>query len=52
MKETTRIADQWRPGASSGDVQLHGAVQHHLWHAGQMSALKRAQGLPVTKPAG
>jgi len=39
-----------REGASSAYVQLHGAVQHNLWHAGQVSALKRAQGLPVLKP--
>jgi hypothetical protein len=39
-----------REGASSAYVQLHGAVQHNLWHAGEMAALKRAQGLPVLKP--
>lgn len=38
-----------REGASSGYVQLHGALQHNLWHAGQISALKRAQGLAVLK---
>jgi hypothetical protein len=39
-----------REGATSAYVQLHGAVQHNLWHAGEMAALKRAQGLPVLKP--
>ncbi len=39
-----------RRGASSGYFQLHGAAQHNLWHAGEMAALKRAQGLAVRKP--
>lgn len=39
-----------KEGASSAYTQLHGAVQHNLWHAGEMAALKRAQGLPVLKP--
>jgi hypothetical protein len=39
-----------KKGATSAYIQLHGAVQHNLWHAGEMAALKRAQGLPVLKP--
>lgn len=39
-----------KEGATSAYIQLHGAVQHNLWHAGQMAALKRALGLPVLKP--
>jgi hypothetical protein len=39
-----------REGATSAYTQLHGAVQHNLWHAGQMMALKRALGLPALKP--
>jgi hypothetical protein len=38
-----------REGWSSAYVHLHGAAQHNLWHAGQISALKRAQGLAVLK---
>jgi hypothetical protein len=36
-----------KPGASSAYTQLHGAVQHNLWHGGQIAALKRAMGLPA-----
>lgn len=36
-----------KKGATSAYVQLHGAVQHNLWHAGQIVALKRALGLPA-----
>lgn len=39
-----------KEGATSAYIQLHGAAQHNLWHAGEMAALKRAQGLPVLKP--
>lgn len=39
-----------KEGATSAYIQLHGAAQHNLWHAGEMAALKRAQGLPVVKP--
>jgi len=39
-----------RKGASSAYFQLHGAVQHNLWHAGQIAALKRAQGLAAVRP--
>ena len=36
-----------RPGASSGMsayITLHGLVQHHAYHAGQISLLKKAAG--------
>jgi len=46
----SKLDQPLREGASSAYVQLHGAVQHNLWHAGEMAALKRAQGLPVLKP--
>ncbi|MCC6348918.1 MAG: DinB family protein [Candidatus Eisenbacteria bacterium] len=46
----SRLDRPLKEGASSAYVQLHGAVQHNLWHAGEMAALKRAQGLPVLKP--
>lgn len=39
-----------KEGATSAYMQLHGAAQHNLWHAGEMAALKRAQRLPVVKP--
>ncbi|MBI5169991.1 MAG: DinB family protein [Candidatus Eisenbacteria bacterium] len=39
-----------KEGATSAYVQLHGAVQHNLWHGGQIVALKRALGLPAVKP--
>jgi hypothetical protein len=29
------------PGGSTGYVQFHGAVQHDLWHAGQIMILKK-----------
>lgn len=40
-----------KEGATSAYVQLHGAVQHNLWHAGQIVALKRALGLPAVRPS-
>lgn len=45
-----RLEKPLKEGASSAYIQLHGAAQHNLWHAGEMAALKRAQGLPVVKP--
>lgn len=45
-----RLERPLKEGASSAYTQLHGAAQHNLWHAGEMAALKRAQGLPVLKP--
>jgi uncharacterized damage-inducible protein DinB len=30
------------PGGSTGYVQFHGAVQHDLYHAGQIAVLKKA----------
>jgi uncharacterized damage-inducible protein DinB len=29
------------PGGNTGYVQFHGAVQHDLWHAGQIMVLKK-----------
>jgi hypothetical protein len=46
----TKLDQPLREGATSAYTQLHGAAQHNLWHAGEMAALKRAQGLPVVKP--
>lgn len=45
-----RLDQPLKEGATSAYTQLHGAAQHNLWHAGEMAALKRAQGLPVVKP--
>jgi len=45
-----KLEQPLREGATSAYTQLHGAAQHNLWHAGEMAALKRAQGLPVVKP--
>jgi hypothetical protein len=45
-----KLEQPLKKGATSAYTQLHGAVQHNLWHAGEMAALKRAQGLPVLKP--
>jgi hypothetical protein len=33
------------PGFSSRYVSLHGAVQHNLYHAGQIALLRRALGM-------
>ena len=45
-----KLEQPLKEGATSAYTQLHGAAQHNLWHAGEMAALKRAQGLPVLKP--
>ena len=38
-------------GFSTVYQTLHGVVQHNLYHAGQIAALKRALGRPAVEPA-
>ena len=38
----SRLAEPLVPGGNTGYVQLHGVVQHDLYHAGQIAVLKRA----------
>ena len=45
--ELPSVIEDVRPGASSGlsrYITLHGLVQHHAYHAGQISLLKKAAG--------
>lgn len=55
--EDARLDEPILPEMSSVYVTLHGAVQHTLYHAGQIALLKKALGLPtsytppVTPPA-
>ena len=39
-----------RKNMSARYQTLHGVVQHNLYHAGQIAAVKRAQGLPAIAP--
>jgi uncharacterized damage-inducible protein DinB len=39
-----RLDEPIVPGMSSVYVTLHGVVQHHLYHAGQIALLKKAAG--------
>jgi uncharacterized damage-inducible protein DinB len=41
---TARLDEPIMPGMSSVYVTLHGVVQHHLYHAGQIALLKKAAG--------
>ena len=36
-----RLGEPLVPGGNSGYVQFHGAVQHDLYHAGQIAVLKK-----------
>ena len=45
-----RLDEAILPKYSSRYHHLHGVVQHNLYHAGQIVALKRALGLPAIAP--
>jgi len=38
----SRLEEALVPGGNNGYVQLHGIVQHDLYHAGQIAVLKKA----------
>ena len=40
--DETRLDERPYPGASPRYVQIHGVIQHDLYHAGQMALLKKA----------
>ncbi len=40
--DETRLGQPLVPGGNSGYVQFHGAVQHDLYHAGQIAVLRKA----------
>ena len=40
--DPARLDQPLVPGGSTGYVQFHGAVQHDLYHAGQIAVLKKA----------
>lgn len=46
--EDTRLDEPILPNMSTRYVSLHGAVQHTLYHAGQIALVRRALGLKST----
>ena len=40
--DPARLDSPLGPGGHSAYLQFHGVVQHDLWHAGQIAALRKA----------
>lgn len=48
----SRLDEPLVPGGSTGYIQIHGVVQHDLYHAGQIVVLKKAKAVTGGKPSG